>query len=214
MHRFHLAVLALSVSGCNTALAANGKNIRLRDGSTAPSSLDDVFAIALNDGPMPLDRSRRVQLIPSANVNDENDDPQTEYIQDCESYLFEQTVLHDGIISQQDFVAMLLHQCRQQLDTTCPYRGNNKLKFEQLDLTLQLKFIKGICHHEELADRFDCIQDLNDMWMSGNKFGFQVNSQELDSLVRDMCIETYVDAAGMGFVRTSSGKFGCTLNSV
>ena len=83
----------------------------------------------------------------------------------------------------------------------CPYK---KLKFEQLDINLQLKFINGICYHQDRVDKFICIKSLNVMWLEGKLFGFELDGDEdVDTLVYDMCTDTYADAVKMGLARTN-----------
>ena len=186
----------LSVVCCN---AVEQQHLRGRGNQKTERTLHDIFLTALDEDVSPQQsHHKRIQTIPTAN----NSDLKRTYIQQCQSYLLDNpSITNDGIISQVDFANMLLSQC-QQLDM-CPYK---KLKFEQLDINLQLKFINGICYHQDRVDKFNCIKNLNVMWLEGDLFGFELDGDEdVDTLVYDMCTDTYADAVKMGFAR-SNGK--------
>jgi len=214
------ALLAMSSAAGNVVLVAAVDGQRLRGGRKMADgySYNDIFSLALRDSdgdgslgfgsPRSRSRSRRIQV---QDGNSNNDDLEAQYVNECISYLLAKDIASDGIISQNDFAQMLLHQCNLDNDTdhTCPqFKG--KLKFENIDLALQLKFIDGICHHESFADRYDCIHGLNQMWLEGNEFGFRVTEdgigeveEEVGDLVKEMCKDTYVEAIVMGFARSA-----------
>lgn len=204
MDHIIVVVMLLSATTIDNPVHA-ACNLRGGHQTTDHSSANDIFSLALRDESLLLGSQRRIQAIPADGQDG------GEYIQQCESFLSDPNVADDGIISQIDFADMLLHQCH--LDNLCPNKFT--LKFEQLDVPLQLKFIKGICHHEELTDRFDCIRDLEDMWLEGDEFGFDADAEDVDDLVKDMCLETFVDAVEMGFAMTQ-GELDvlCSCNCV
>ena len=139
-------LLVLSVS-CNAAV----EHRHLRGGYQRETdiALDNVFSLALRDENVTPDQtSRRIQTAPWNDV-------QSTYINDCTTYLLDPDITNDGIISQKEFANMLLHQCR--LEEMCK-KGPRRYKFEKLNLNLQLKFINGICYHDDRADKFNCIQ--------------------------------------------------------
>jgi len=189
-------LLALSVVSCN---AAEQQHLRGRGNQKKERSLNGIFSTAYRIVSPQQSYNKRMQTIPTVN----NNDLKSTYIQQCQTYLLDDSSFtNDGIISQVDFANMLLNQCQLELDM-CPYK---KLKFEQLDINLQLKFINGICYHQDRVDKFNCIKNLNVMWLEGELFGFELDGDEdVDTLVYDMCTDTYTDAVKMGFAR-SNGK--------
>ena len=195
---FTIMLLALSVGTSYTNVQAMEHHLRgnAPPPTRADNALNDVFALALRreESTTLIHPSRRIQ---TSDVHDA-------YVQECESYLLDPSIANDGIISQTDFANMLLYQCH--LDDECADTFPS-LKFEQLDLNLQLKFINGICYHDAVAERVKCIQNLNDMWVEGDEFGFVVDDtdDDVDMLVHEMCSKTFVDAVEMGLAR-SLGK--------
>lgn len=153
----------------------------------------DTLSLALHHDPLPLARHRWIQ-----EAAPKEDEARSAFVQECVTFLFSSDFVEDGIISQIEFVDMLLHQCR--LDHSC--NGEFKLNFGQLSVDLRLKFIRGICRSEEYPDRFDCIYNLYEMMRDENLFGFRTNATDVGVLVHDMCYMTYPDAAEMGFVKT------------
>jgi len=198
-------LLALSVVCCN---AAEQQHLRGRGNQKTERTLHDIFLTAYRIVSPQQSHHKRIQTIPAVN---NNSDLKSTYIQQCQSYLLDDpSITNDGIISQVDFANMLLNQC-QQLDM-CPHK---KLKFEQLDINLQLKFINGICYHQDRVDKFNCIKNLNVMWLEGELFGFELDGDEdVDTLVYDMCTDTYTDAVKMGFARTNGKKLMCLFSAL
>ena len=195
---FTIMLFALSEGTSYTNVQAMEHHLRgnAPPPTRADNALNDVFALALRreESTTLIHPSRRIQ---TSDVHDA-------YVQECESYLLDPSIANDGIISQTDFANMLLYQCH--LDDECADTFPS-LKFEQLDLNLQLKFINGICYHDAVAERVKCIQNLNDMWVEGDEFGFVVDDtdDDVDMLVHEMCSKTFVDAVEMGLAR-SLGK--------
>ena len=184
--------LALGAENDRGAGAATNSSRYLR--RRRPSS--DIFSVALRFH----DSFSTSLLRPTQQRRARADNLLSDYVHECTSFLLSQNVLADGIISQNEFVDFMLLQCRAE--DICP--NDTKLQFEQLDISVQLKFIMGICSHEDFADRSNCIYDLHDQWLENKLFGFKVNeSDNTQSLIRNMCTEVYVDAVKMGFTRTT-----------
>ena len=168
----------------------------------------DIYWLALNhhdNHPSPLPASHR-----------QIQDSTHSFVQQCTSFLLSSDIIHDGIISQIDFVDMLLHQCR--LENLC--NNGLKLNFGQLDVSLRKKFIRGICNpstsgdvdgdgdgdHPPEESRFECIYKLYEMMREESIFGFDANVAGVDVLVKDMCYETYPGAVDFGFVSRTQGE--------
>ena len=179
----------------------------------------DIYWLALHHhhDPSPLPAShRQIQdsTPPTNNVHDD-DARRHSFVQQCTSFLLSSDIIHDGIISQIDFVDMLLHQCR--LENLCNISGL-KLNFGQLDVSLRKKFIRGICKPTTSGDgdgdgdyppeesRFECIYKLYEMMREESIFGFDANVAGVDVLVKDMCYETYPGAVDFGFVSRTQGE--------
>ena len=174
---------------------ALAQNASLRNGSRrSQDDVNEVLSLALNKDFSQFSRGLRGERRAQGNLNNIL---QNEYVQGCESFLFSVGVTKDGIISQNDFVKFLLHQCRSQ--GLCDEKTS--LVFEQLEVSIQLHFIKGVCHQEDLIERSNCINDLDSMWRNGNEFGFHIDYVDVSILVRDMCLETYPDVGRMGFTK-------------
>lgn len=188
--QYHLLLMSAIYS--LVATADNGKFLRGR------RTLNDVFSVALHTHdtsaaahvPHPPLRRRRARS-----------DLLDEWVHQCSTFLSSETVVADGIISQNEFADFIVMQCRAE--DVCP--KEMKLKFEQLDLNMQLKFIGSICHQEDFVDKSNCIYDLHDMWLETNIFGYTTDdeSDNTQSLIHSMCSEVYIDAVRMGFARTT-----------
>lgn len=170
-------------------LGVDGNNNFLRGGR----HLHDIFSIALHEIPSPPSPRRRARA-DNLLLN--------EYIHECSEFLASPDVIADGIISQNEFVDFLFMKCRAE--EICPLEMN--LKFEQLDLNLQLKFIRGICYHENFAELSKCIHDLHSMWLKENTFGFRIDGSDTQSLIHNLCTEVYVDVKKMGLTRTAGKR--------
>ncbi len=175
------------------ALGATADNHKFLRGRR---TLDDIFSVAAlhvhgtsTSSPVPPVRRRA------------RDDLLNDWVQQCSTFLTSQNVVADGVISQNEFVDFMVTQCHAE--DVCPKKMN--LKFEQLDLNVQLKFISGICYHEDFADRSNCIYDLHDQWLENNTFGFKIDDEgdHTQSLIHSMCTEVYIDVVRMGFTRTT-----------
>ena len=128
------------------------------------------------------------------------------YVESCRSYLLAPEIVSDGLVSQIEFAAFLLEHCRSQ--QLCQPRF--RLTFEQLDVSIQLKFINGICSSgAEISDRFDCILELNSMYVEGNRFGFLTGDPRLDWRVEEMCSESFPDVAAMGLTKSEGERCAC-----
>ena len=150
-------LLALSVLVCCNAIEQ--QHLRGRGNQKTVRALDGIFSTAYRILSPQQSYHKRIQTIPAANNNDVL---KSTYIQQCQSYLLDDSsITNDGIISQVDFANMLLNQCQLELDM-CPHK---KLKFEQLDINLQLKFINGICYHQDRVDKFNCIKS-SSCWLT------------------------------------------------
>lgn len=192
-------LLYLSISNCIGAPVAGRGGFHLRgtyQRSIMHRHMNHVWELAPRDeytllSNVKLPSNRRVQV-------DVENGLQTEYVSECTSFLSTSPgVADDGIISQNDFVLFLLDQCRSQ--GLC--NAKTKLKFEQLEFVLQLKFIRGVCPYKVLEERYNCINDLNQQWQNGNEFGFRVDDANAEEFVKGMCLETYSDVVEMGFTR-------------
>lgn len=189
-----LSAVYLSAVTTNVGAAANNSKF-LRGRRT----LNDVFSAALRVH----DTSSSSPLLPQRR-RARTDNLLDEYVHQCSTFLTSENVVADGIISQDEFVDFMLMQC--QSEDVCP--EEMKLKFEQLDINVQLKFVMGICSQEDFTERSNCIYDLHDQWLESNLFGFSTHdeNENTQSLIRSMCTEVYVDAVKMGFTRTA-GKW-------
>lgn len=76
------------------------------------------------------------------------------------------------------------------------------ITFEELDVGLQLEFILGICYHDKLVGKAQCIADLKTMQENGNEFGFDADVDGLEELVREMCFVSYHYILEMGLIET------------
>lgn len=180
----------------------------------------DIYWLALHhhdNHPSPLPASHRQIQDSTPPTNNVHDDARRHsFVQQCTSFLLSSDIIHDGIISQIDFVDMLLHQCR--LENLC--NNGLKLNFGQLDVSLRKKFIRGICNpstsgdvdgdgdgdHPPEESRFECIYKLYEMMREESIFGFDANVAGVDVLVKDMCYETYPGAVDFGFVSRTQGE--------
>lgn len=174
--------------------ATTGKFLRGR------RSLNDVFNLALRAHTS----STASLLAPQQRRRERADNLLDEYVQRCNTFLTSEDAVADGIISQDEFVDFMLMQCRAE--GVCP--EGTTLKFEQLDINVQLKFIMGVCSQEDYIDRSNCIYDLHDQWLENKLFGFRTNdeSDNTQSLIHNMCTEVYVDAVRMGFTSTTGKR--------
>ena len=125
------------------------------------------------------------------------------YVESCRSYLLAPETVEDGLVSQSDFAAFLLEHCRSQ--QLCQHRF--RLVFENLDVSIQLKFINGICRYgAEVSDRFECILELNSMYVEGNRFGFLTGDPQLEWRVEEMCSASFSEVAAMGLTRSEGER--------
>lgn len=188
-----LMLLTLSLGAATTGRGDDANRDKFLRGQR---SFTKVFSVALRVHDTSISASR-----PQQRRRARADNLLNEYVNGCKSYLTSQDVVADGIITQDEFVDFLIMQCRAE--DICP--KDTKLRFEQLDINLQLKFVMGICSHEDFADRSNCIYDLRDQWLANKLFGLRANdiSDNTQSSIHDMCTEVYVDAVKMGFTRTT-----------
>lgn len=118
------------------------------------------------------------------------------FVDDCSSFLLSPDSIEDGIVSQNEYASFLLSLCRSE--DLCDDETN--LEFEQLNLGLQLEFVRGACPYVGLEERISCIDDLESMWLEGGEFGFRVSEDGIDAVsrhVKDMCMDTYADVVKM-----------------
>ncbi len=124
------------------------------------------------------------------------------FADECTSYFLSPSFLEDGILSQIEFTQFITHHCIQ--NELCDDAA--LITFEELDVSLQLEFILGVCSHKERVDKEECIDELRDMWRNGREFGFAVDSevdmQLLTADVRDVCDKSYGYVLEMGFAVT------------
>ena len=191
-----LIMSAIYLSAVTTNVGAAANNSKFLRGRR---TLNDVFSAALRVH----DTSSSSPLLPQRR-RARTDNLLDEYVHQCSTFLTSENVVADGIISQDEFVDFMLMQC--QAEDVC--HEEMKLKFEQLDINVQLKFVMGICSQEDFTQRSNCIYDLHDQWLESNLFGFSTHdeNENTQSLIRSMCTEVYVDAVKMGFTRTA-GKW-------
>ena len=198
-----LALLPLLIVVSSSGLARGDGN---HDNNDNP--MEELFSLALNDQDPLRDNVRRdsslrrIQTDQPTNTSG-NNALQNNYVQECKSFLLTPEIINDGIISQVDFSTFLLHQCRaEELCET----NDAPLQFEQLQVSLQLLFINGVCPQEELGDKMECIHDLEWMWRNEGEFGFRMeedgDADSLSGLVGNMCRESYADVGRMGLTRT------------
>lgn len=132
------------------------------------------------------------------------------YVDSCRSYLLAPETLDDGLVSQSDFAAFLLDHCRSQ--QLCQHRF--RLAFENLDVSIQLKFINGICRHgAEISERFECILELNSMYIEGNRFGFLAGDPQLEWRVGEMCSDSFPEVAAMGLTKSAGERCAFVYNA-
>lgn len=185
--RVTIKYLSLLISAIS--LGVDGSGSQLLRGSRRRLQ-DDVFNVAIYNEPSQT--MRRVQSTTNSLHND--------YVAACSTYLMSADVTEDGIISQHEFVDFLLNQCRAE--EICPKKM--RLNFEKLDVNVQMKFIRGICHQEDFVDRSRCIYGLHEMWLDENMFGFRTGEDEdTQSLVQNMCSDIYPDIGQLGLTRTA-----------
>ena len=122
----------------------------------------------------------------------------TSFVNDCASYLLSSVFLEDGIISQMEFTHFLMHHCMEQ--GLCGDR--TIITYEELDVSLQIEFILGVCSRVDQEEKVECINELKTMWKSGNLFGFNASVDDLDLLVKDMCYNSYHHVLLMGLTAT------------
>lgn len=169
---------------------SGGNSVRSRLRGTYPK-LHPILSMARDDE-HPLERkiqsSTRIQM-------------KSQFVDACSSFLLSPKSIKDGIVSQNEYASFLLSQCR--LEGLCD--DDTNLEFQQLDLVLQLKFVRGVCPYNGLEEKISCIDDLESMWLEAGEFGFRVSENGIDALsnhVEDMCIDTYVDVAKMRLIGT------------
>ncbi|KAL9184095.1 LOW QUALITY PROTEIN: hypothetical protein ACHAXT_002181 [Thalassiosira profunda] len=177
---------------------ASGFYLRGASLSSEVASSLDVFSLTLQADAAQQPawaRERRVQSPPNDAVKDG-------YVEECQASLLSDDSLEDGLISQAEFADMLFNLCLRNI--ACPHRGavlRGELSFEQLELSLQLDFVNGVCPQKG-PKRRECILGLNEMWLEGNEFGLLVDEVDgvgLERLVHDMCIATSEDVVSLGF---------------
>ena len=100
-------LLALSVLVCCNAIEQ--QHLRGRGNQKKERSLNGIFSTADRIVSPQQSYLKRMQTIPTV-----NNDLKSTYIQQCQSYLLDDSsIANDGIISQVDFANMLLNQCQQ-----------------------------------------------------------------------------------------------------
>jgi hypothetical protein len=197
---------ATDVGNLRNLRGGSGSSIRRQRRVLDPfDPLTDSFSRALHyqhpePFPLLLPTSHRHIQETTPTTNDDDDEARTTFVEQCTSFLLSSDIIHDGIISQIDFVDMLLHQC--QLDNLC--NDGLRLNFGQLDINLRVKFIRGICvrSNDDYPERFECIYKLYEMMRDESIFGFNATVDGVDSLVKEMCYATYLDAVHFGFVKS------------
>ncbi|KAL7539367.1 hypothetical protein ACHAXR_009277, partial [Thalassiosira sp. AJA248-18] len=137
---------------------------------------------------------------PTSDVDDVTPSPISKrFADECTSYLLSPDFLEDGIISQTEFVRFLIHHCIQK--GICDDR--TIITFEELNVSLQLEFIFGVCSHDTQVGKAQCIDNLKTMWRDGNQFGFDVDADDLGLLVNEMCYMSHGYVLEMGLDYTA-----------
>lgn len=122
------------------------------------------------------------------------------FVTECFSYLLSPELTSDDLISQNDFTEFITHHCIQ----TEICEEGRVITFEELDISLQIAFILGVCSVDDEDSRMSCLDDLRVTWNSGNNFGLDADVEDINMLIWNLCAYSYGHLLEMGLT-TSKG---------
>lgn len=94
------------------------------------------------------------------------------FVQECKDTLLSPSTIEDGVLSQLEFADFLFGRCNDE--GLCDDQSG--MKFEQLDVKLQLDFILAACDGEMA----DCIDELG-------SFGFNTQDEGIETSIDELC---------------------------
>jgi hypothetical protein len=131
-------------------------------------------------------------------------DQETDFVDECKSFLLSDDTLDDGLISQDEFANFLTEYCISL--NVCDNAGVTNFEFQNLSVELQLSFLLFICDQPQDLERKKCLDSLVN---EGGEFGYDLSVNEfalVEMEIEQLCSQSFQYASFMGLLPPTIGR--------